>query len=117
MFVADHRRLLEYCNFGESLAKMLHDRLVCGIKEDQVQCHLLAKSNVTFEKAYELAQAMKPANHETKELIGMPAATVNKLNRDTPKRSLINARLTPHNNTRNSCYHCGGKHPVSDCRF
>ena len=98
-FVADLRRLSEYCDFGESLAQMLRDRLVCRINDDQVQCRLLAEPNLTFEKAYELAQAMQIADQDARELQGTPAATVNKLNRDTPRRSPSNAGSARHKNT------------------
>ena len=58
-FAADLQRLSEYCDFGESLAQMLPDRLVCGINEDRVQRRLLAESNLTFKNAYKLVQAMQ----------------------------------------------------------
>ena len=116
-FVADLRRLSEYCEFGESLAQMLRDRLVCGINDDQVQSCLLAEPNLTFEKAYELVQAMQTADQDARELQGMPAVTVNKLNGGTPRRSPSNAGSARHKNTQNSCYRCGRKHPASDCRF
>ena len=70
-----------------------------------------------LSKHNELAQTMESADHDAKELQGMPAATVKKLKRDTPKRSPITAGLAYHKNIRNSCYHCGGKYPASDCRF
>ena len=96
---------------------MLHNRLVCGINDDRVQCCLLAEPNLTFKKAYELAQAMQMAEHDARELQGMPAATVNKLDRDAPRRPPTNAGPAHHKNAQNNCYRCGGKHPASDCKF
>ena len=67
-FVSDLQRLSEYCEFGESLAAMLCDRLICGINNDRMQRCLLAESKLSFEKAYELAQAMETADHDAKDL-------------------------------------------------
>ena len=120
-FVADLRRLSEYCEFGESLAAMLRDRLICGINNDRMQRRLLAESKLSFEKAYELAQAMETADHDAKELQGPPTAAVNKLTRGTGKHFSTGTRQTTspmtHKNLLNNCYRCGGKHSANDCRF
>ena len=34
IFVAELRKLTEYCEYGDSLNDMLRDRLVCGINHD-----------------------------------------------------------------------------------
>ena len=47
-FVADLRRLAEFCNFGATLEKMLRDRLVCGIQDEPIQKKLLAEKALTF---------------------------------------------------------------------
>jgi hypothetical protein len=36
LFVAGLCNLSEHCNFGESLEDMQHDRLVCGITNNQI---------------------------------------------------------------------------------
>lgn len=36
-YVADLRRLADHCKFGDSLDKMLRDRLVCGIRDAPLQ--------------------------------------------------------------------------------
>ena len=41
-------------------------------------------------------QALKTADHDAKELQEMPAATINKLNRDTTERSPTNTRPAYH---------------------
>ena len=120
-FVADLRRLSEYCEFGESLVEMLRDRLICGINNDRMQRCLLAESKLSFEKAYELAQAMETADHDARELQGPPTSAVNKLN----KTSAAARNFPPTNagsaNNRNprsrNCYRCGGKHSAAECKF
>ena len=36
-FVAELRRLSQFCEYGEMLDDMLHDRLVCGIQQLSIQ--------------------------------------------------------------------------------
>jgi len=40
---------------------MLCDRLVCGCKDQHLQCKLLAKSDLKFEKAFKIAKEMEAA--------------------------------------------------------
>ena len=100
---------------------MLRDRLICGINNDRMQHRLLAESKLSFEKAYELAQAMDTADHDAKELQGPLTAAVNKLNRGAGRNFSIGTRLMTslmtHKNSRNNCYRCGGKHSTNNCRF
>ena len=116
-FVADLQRLSEYCKFGDSLAQILRDRLICGINNDRMQRHLLAESKLTFEKAYKLVQAMETADHDARELQGPPTAAVNKLNRGTDKNFPTGRRPPTHKSSQNNCYSCSGKHSANDCRF
>ena len=58
-YVAALRELSEYCNYGDKLHEMLRDRLVCGVNHDTIQRKLLAETDLTYEKAYTLAQAIK----------------------------------------------------------
>ena len=51
IYIAELRALSQYCNFGETLELMLHDRIVCGIKDAQTQKRLLAEKNLTYTQA------------------------------------------------------------------
>ena len=76
-FVAQLRKLSEYCEFGDTLQDMLRDRLVCGCKDQHLQCKLLAEPELTFDnKAFKIAKAMKAAEKETKDLQNTPTTTV-----------------------------------------
>ena len=67
-FVAELRRLSEHCAFQDALGDMLRDRLVCGIKDSQVQRRLLSETDLTFQKAFELAQASEVAEKNARDL-------------------------------------------------
>ena len=59
---------------------MLRDRIVCGIRDEEIQRRLLVEKDLTFQKAYEIATSMEITSqnmavlHESKEL-----ETVNKV--------------------------------------
>ena len=53
-FVAGLRRLSEYCQFTATLDDMLMDGLVCGIRDHRLQQHLLAETDLTFQKALDI---------------------------------------------------------------
>ena len=68
MYVSVLWKLLEYCNFGDTLEDMLRDRLVCGMNDKRVQRRLLAEPGLTFAKALELAHVAETAESNAKQL-------------------------------------------------
>ena len=49
-YVAELRKLTEYCEFGDTLDDMLRDKLVWGIEDARTQERLLAEDKLTFKK-------------------------------------------------------------------
>lgn len=62
-FIASLRHLPEACEFGGTLKYMLKDRLVCGLQDPRIQHQLLAESNLSLSKAFELAQSPEAAEN------------------------------------------------------
>ena len=58
-YVADLRRLAEFCNFGTTLNKMIRDRLVSGMNSEGIQKKLLGERDLTYERALAIAQDLK----------------------------------------------------------
>ena len=110
-FVAELRRLSEHCEFGDQLDVMLRDRLVCGVRDTNVQRRLLAESKLTYKKAFDLAQAAEVATQNARDLQGPPPpASVNVMQRAGGARS--------HRPGPSLCYRCGDtQHRATDCRF
>ena len=51
-YILELRWLAEHCNYGTILKYMLQDRLVCGLKHECIQHHLLSEGDIlTLEKA------------------------------------------------------------------
>ena len=89
---------------------MLRDHLVCGINDQRLQRRLLAEPNLTYTKAFELAQATEAADRNAKDLQEKAAGihAVRKLDKaEGPRRGTSTA----------TCYRCGGKHLAATCRF
>ena len=78
-YVAVLKKLAEHCEFGENLNDTLRDRLVCGLKNEQIQKQLLSKSTLTLPKATEIAVAMETASKDASELRHQQVSGVNKL--------------------------------------
>ena len=102
-FVAELRRLSEFCEFGPTLDGMLRDRLVCGVRDSRVQRRLLSEVNLTFSKAFELAKAAELAEKSVADL-----------QRPVDTASVHAVQPVPPSSV--SCHRCGGKHNASSCR-
>ena len=108
-FVAELRRLSEYCEFGGSLDEMLRDRLVCGLRDVRVQRRLFAEPKLTFTKAFELAQAAELAEKSSQD-ISRAGTSVNALE---PRRATADQKA----DHPAPCFRCGGRHSASKCHF
>jgi len=68
-YVADLKKLAAHCNFGANLNEALQDRLVCGLRNVQIQKRLLSEAKLKYSKALEIvAIAMETAVHRALEL-------------------------------------------------
>ena len=86
--------------------ELARDHLVCGIHDDCLQRRLLIEPNLTYDKAFELAQIHEAAERNAKELrTAQPGISVHATFHTKPDRP---AR---------PCYRCGGKHKHSDCFY
>ena len=92
-FIGELRQLAEKCNFeAGTLNDMLRDRLVCGVRDENLQRRLLAEETLTFVSAQSIAIAHETAlAHASllKEPV-LPASqqtsSVNKLSYNTDQR-------------------------------
>ena len=62
--------LAEFCNYGETLDKMLRDWLVWGVRDANIQKKLLGKSELNLMKGIQLAQSMEMAERNIREMEG-----------------------------------------------
>ena len=67
-YVAELRRLAQHCNYGDTLDKMLTDRMVYGINDEVIQKKLLQETDLTYARAISLAQGFETASKNLKEI-------------------------------------------------
>jgi hypothetical protein len=68
-YMADLRRLAEHCNYGDTLDKMLRDRLVWGINDAGIQKKLLQENDpLTLARALTIAKGAETADKNLKEM-------------------------------------------------
>ncbi len=117
-YVAELRKLAQDCNYGETLPRMLRDRLVCGINDDHIQRRLLSETSLTFESALSLAQAMESANKNVQDLQAKAGAMSCNAVRTGGAESMGQKRESQRRSEKDKdCYRCRGKHAPEDCRF
>ncbi len=115
-FVAALREIAEHCNFKDTLQDMFRDCIVCGIAREGVQRRLLAKTDLTYEKAFEIVQAAETAAKDTRDLQG------NSKHSSSPSSDQVHYSSTYTQQgkgpvDRSKCSRCGGKHTPTICKF
>ncbi len=129
-YVSQLRSLAEYCNFQAVLNDMLRDRLVCGIRDTQIQRRLLSKRDLTFETALQEALAQEAAAKNALVLQETGASVGEVTVDDGAEKEAVHrvdkrdARRPPSawqsqfSNDGGPCYRCGQLgHSAARCRF
>ena len=107
-YVAALRKAAENCEFGTTLEDMLRDRLVCGVRTQNIQRKLLEKADLTLNTAISSACSMEIATAQAAEL--QPS--------DIPVVKKVTASVKPKKVSKEACWRCGrGGHSPHECRF
>ena len=129
-YLAALRRLAEHCNYGDTLEKMLRDRLVWGINDAGIQRKLLQENDpLTLARALTVAQGAETADKNLLEMKAPPqeldstsssqpsvrvkSEPIQKINakkKSSTAREGVQGGVT--------CHHCGRPgHLATTCRF
>ena len=104
MFVAELRKLIQYCEYVESLNDMLRGRLVCSINHER---HLFSEGSIlTLEKPLDIALSLESAISQTAFIQG--GYMNNKSKTQILKVSYKEVK---------KCYWCDGNHAAKSCPF
>ena len=99
MYLAELRKMTEYCAFGNFLNDALRDRFVCGMGNSSIRKRLLTEKDLTLEKAVSVAVSMEASSTEN-ELMKAPES--------------LNAIA----DFRRRCYRCNDdNHLANKCRY
>ncbi|XP_049273304.1 uncharacterized protein LOC125759089 [Rhipicephalus sanguineus] len=60
-YITDLRRLAKECNFEKFLDRMLRNRIVCGIRDEQARRHMLSQRKLNLAEAEAFALAAETA--------------------------------------------------------
>ena len=94
---------------------MLRDRVVCGIRDVRLQRRLLAESELTFKKAFEICQATELAHKNTQNL----QSTQSSQKSATMPIMTLQSRSGGRKQSKGGvCYRCNSnQHLAADCHF
>ncbi|VDI15020.1 Hypothetical predicted protein [Mytilus galloprovincialis] len=112
-YVAQLRKLSLHCGFNADLKEKLRDRIVCGLKNLNIQKRLLSEKDLTYDKAVDIGVAMETVSKDATELQAKHRTEgVNKM-------SASKSKFQPQHNKGNSrCYRCNNTgHSPFDCKF
>ena len=118
-YVAELRKLAKNCNFGDAEDRMIRDRIVVGVKCEELRKKLLADSKLTLQTAVTIARS-----HETsgKQALAMNTSgvdtSVDAVRQNKPKREF--SKKSEHKSNKNfshrpKCKKCGRKHDMNKC--
>ena len=124
-YVAELRRLAQHCNYGETLNKMLRDRIVWGINDEPIQKKLLQETDLTYAKAVSIAKGFETATKNLKEMQapGKAESTSGSSTgvhvKSEPVHKVAGKRAsTAEGGARVICHRCGKPgHLATVCRF
>ena len=102
-YEAELRQLATHCAFGNYLGEAIRDRIVCGLRSESIQKHLLAETELTLSKTLEIAKGMEAADRSAQKLKGAEGTSF---------------RVSEVSVGTNSCNRCGSDcHKPKDCCF
>ena len=124
-YIAEFWRLAEHCEFGTQLEEMLCDRLVVGVRDDNLRRKLLTQTDTGFQKAGRLAIAHETAVRDARMVntgrdVQTVTAEVHLLGNRPTQRSRAGTpqqQSSLQRATTQSCASCIGAHLRVNCRF
>lgn len=107
-YLAALRKLSQNCNF-KALDEMLRDRLVCGMRDVNLQKKLLANEGLTLHTAEKEAIANEEAQKSVTALKECTSVTnINRMANHKEKKGKEHIQ---------KCFRCHGGHAADSCRF
>ncbi|XP_041376823.1 uncharacterized protein K02A2.6-like [Gigantopelta aegis] len=119
-YIAEIRKLSQYCEFEGYLYDALRDRLVCGMNHEQTQRKLLSIVELTYQQAVDISIAMETAERDAGELQSKHGQNINSSAVHKVKVSGFKMKDRSRNSRGNnkSCFRClGTNHEPQDCRW
>jgi hypothetical protein len=117
-FVAAVKKLTKHCEFGLFRDDAIRDRIVCGLRSQNMQKRLISEKALTCDRAITLAVALEAAEHDVTELnSGLTSVSTNKVKFS---KKAVNSKKAQSDKSGDKivCYCCGrNNHKRPECRF
>ncbi|XP_055931978.1 uncharacterized protein K02A2.6-like [Argiope bruennichi] len=120
-YCAELQKLSIHCNFGNNLSTMLRDKLVMGLKNENIQKKLLTEDKLTYEKARSIAFAMESAQRDVCEIQNQ-MVSIKKLHSSQDKTIKDFSKFKKSESTKKfdksrKCYRCDStQHLAHECK-
>lgn len=101
-FIAELRQIAKHCNYQDKLDEMLRDQLVSGLRNERIQCCLLAEPDLTFMTAKEITVGM-----ETVEKNSHLVTDQSKVTTEGTVNQIHRGKYSPTKTHETKCGRCG----------
>ena len=108
-FVRELKRLSLTCEFGELRDSLNRDRIVGGVRSDDLKGELLKKPDLTLASAHDYCRTFEAAELQKYKF----AATVSPSSEGEPRIQAIQKDREQQKKTSRSCKFCGYSHPFT----
>ncbi|KAL1474554.1 hypothetical protein MTO96_037882 [Rhipicephalus appendiculatus] len=118
-FVAELQRLAKVCNFGNFLDRMLRDRIVYGIRDDEARRLMLTQRKLTVQEAEEFAMSSETADRNVRSMKDAEGENdAGNVHLVQSRRSSGQKRGSGYDTgaPRHSCCRCGSNHSEHECQ-
>lgn len=120
------RKSATYCEYGNFLDRMLIEQLLHGLRSCEMCDEVIAKEPATFEEAYKITHELEATRKTTNKVTSSKQVApeeINKLGYGAAQFKNKNKFISEldqdafQNQSKLSCYGCGGSHKRSQCYF
>lgn len=80
LYAMEIKKMAAVCEYGAFLQDAIRDRLVSGLRNEDIQRKLMAEKNLTFQKALDMAVSLELATQNVKSLHEPALETVSQVN-------------------------------------
>lgn len=117
-FITEIKHLARKCDFGSFLKDAMRDRLVAGIRSEDIQRALFTEENLSFESACKIALARELAAKQTAILqAGGTNSGVNAVKSEVNPTAQKNRSMQRNEKRKTKCSCCGKAHDFDNCWY
>ena len=119
-YVVELKRLATHCEFGGFLKEAIRDRLVCGLRSEEIQKRLLSQADLDLDNAIRISCGMETAAKDTSHLWGQRCklhgqGTGCNVQGKTARYETFAGEQEVKSTT--GCLRCGSAHNSDTCKF